>query len=999
MKLVARIVSIAAAFIFCILACGVVLIYFNQHRLIVAVLSSIKNQTGVEIISPHGGLEVRDHLIVVLERPRVMTGGREVVAMDRIRAVVNFHSLFFSRGLPLHDLVLDGAVLNAPFDAAKTGDSAIPRPGHEMINQSLAMLGNLALVSRRLVISNLKLNDQAGAPILRNAQVFASHRRSTPKLWKIGFTTELEAPRFAGTHVSGDFNLGEGGALPATLAAQGTMWFWNLPLRHVTIGNLEVDGQSQGEVKISVAKDATIEGLATIDMKALKIASPDLSAPMALGDYSIEANFNTSSEKVTMSNAKLTHEGKPIAAGQAYIQKPFEQNPKVSIGVAGLRIAWNDVLAPIRALKRVPQEVGVVVRRVKSGKLQIENASFEAPINTLENMTLETFLKKVSLNATLTEVSFATPPETQLPDVTGASVKLLFSKQILTAVQGIAKLGKSELSDINARLDLSRNLNDVPYSISAKADLDLAELKPATVKLLDSLEVHERDRLLTMQGDAHVELEASGSIRKNVATRPEKYLAKVEPHNVTIEFRGAPGPLGIASGTIIAQPSLIRLDRVSARATGGTADFNGDLRIDNAGVATRGLRITMHQMPIEQWMASLVDPDDFGAAGNVGGEVTVTGDLQNGLLANGKLTLTNGKVQFGFLRSPILVHPAIVTVRDHTLVVSMPAAELEKSPIDFNVAVADLRTPSIRIDANVQKLDVEVMKFVRLPWMPPSPTHPPNIPITGHVEAREANLESFPMKNAKTDFKFIRGDWSVDNLTATSFEGHVNINLVGRKKDDWIRMFGKIQNMNVASLFLLGKKFHRSPISGRLDLTGDVWANTNTDFFATMGGTAIVKLRDGNLDKFALLSRLLAFIDLRSWITANVPDPRISGIQFRTVTADFKGSDGVFYTDDLILDGPVIDIVANGDVNLGQSTLDMKIGMIPFNTVNWILSGIPLVGKNVAGSTKSIIAAYFNARGPIANPSVTPAPITSVAELAKKIIGLPVNLIKPGTIK
>jgi len=30
---------------------------------------------------------------------------------------------------------------------------------------------------------------------------------------------------------------------------------------------------------------------------------------------------------------------------------------------------------------------------------------------------------------------------------------------------------------------------------------------------------------------------------------------------------------------------------------------------------------------------------------------------------------------------------------------------------------------------------------------------------------------------------------------------------------------------------------------------------------------------------------------------------------------------------------------------------------------------------------------------------VTPAPITSVAELLKKTLGLPINLIKPDTIK
>ena len=104
-------------------------------------------------------------------------------------------------------------------------------------------------------------------------------------------------------------------------------------------------------------------------------------------------------------------------------------------------------------------------------------------------------------------------------------------------------------------------------------------------------------------------------------------------------------------------------------------------------------------------------------------------------------------------------------------------------------------------------------------------------------------------------------------------------------------------------------------------------------------------------------------------------------------------------TDNLVLDGPVMDIVANGNVNVDQSTMNMKIGMIPFNTVNWILSNIPLVGANVAGGTKSIIAAYFNVTGPIADPRVTPAPITSVEELAKKIIGLPINLIRPDTIR
>ncbi len=255
------------------------------------------------------------------------------------------------------------------------------------------------------------------------------------------------------------------------------------------------------------------------------------------------------------------------------------------------------------------------------------------------------------------------------------------------------------------------------------------------------------------------------------------------------------------------------------------------------------------------------------------------------------------------------------------------------------------------------------------------------------------------MKNGKTDFKYRSGDWSVDNLTASTLEGHLSLNIVGRKKDDWIRIFGRAQNMNAASLFLLKSGVTRSPVSGRLDATADLWADTDSDFFATMGGTAIMKLRDGTIDRFTLVSRLLEVIDLRSWLTAKVPDPRVSGLQFRTVSADFKGNNGIFYTDDLLLDGPVIDIVASGNVNMDKSTVDMKVGMIPFNTVNWVLGSIPVVGKNVAGGTKSIISAYFNVRGPITDPHVTPAPISTVAELLKKTLGLPINLIRPDTIK
>jgi len=35
----------------------------------------------------------------------------------------------------------------------------------------------------------------------------------------------------------------------------------------------------------------------------------------------------------------------------------------------------------------------------------------------------------------------------------------------------------------------------------------------------------------------------------------------------------------------------------------------------------------------------------------------------------------------------------------------------------------------------------------------------------------------------------------------------------------------------------------------------------------------------------------------------------------------------------------------------------------------------------------------------VRDPSVTPAPVTSIAEIIKKTLGLPINIIRPNTIK
>jgi hypothetical protein len=72
--------------------------------------------------------------------------------------------------------------------------------------------------------------------------------------------------------------------------------------------------------------------------------------------------------------------------------------------------------------------------------------------------------------------------------------------------------------------------------------------------------------------------------------------------------------------------------------------------------------------------------------------------------------------------------------------------------------------------------------------------------------------------------------------------------------------------------------------------------------------------------------------------------------------------------------------------------------MFPFDTVDWVLNHIPLIGERIGGENK-LVAAYFSVKGPVSDPTILPKPITSVAEFVKKTLGMPINILRPNTIK
>ena len=1001
MRLV-RIATLSALILAIVIGGSAALILFNQARIVVYVLASIHKRTGVEIIPRSSSVHLGTHLIVVLDQPQVIDNGHEIVKLKSLSAIVSYHSLFTGTGLPLYRLTASSPEITLPVTATNSAALPVPRPGTPTIDALQDTLHSLARICWRVEAIDASVRYADGAGLANHVEIVAYRTRRDPSRWLIEFKGSLLSSPVSGAGISGKFSLGAGNNARPSEFGHGQMWTWNVPLEGIEAEGFTLAGAIQSNLKFSVHDDGALTGELDANAQNLVLKSARLAAPQDLGEYSLHAGFDVTDGRYAVTQIILRRVNTALLSGETEIVGPESEKPQLGIQLGGFHFDAATVKQKLLAVRHLPADFVNLLNRLGPGKVTVGGATLSAALQEIKTAPLDTIRKNLVVSATIQDLGFTIPADTRLPAVEGLSAQLGYSKGLLTISQGTAKFGTSAIHDLVASANLGNGVEGADYKTSVSVDADLAELFPAIARSLDLYQLQQRDRLEHLSGRVQLVATATGKLSVKNLVPPKDYQVRADAIGTVVTIKGSPGPLKVSRGTITVNPDSVKFDRVMLAATGGDATLDGTVNFVKQGFALRDVTLGLHDFPSETWLSLLIDPSDFSVNGPIGGKVVVNSDPKNPttMTPEGKLTLDKGDVKFNFLRSSILVQGATLTMHRKQVILSMPGSKLEDQAINFRVTVPDYTHPSIRIDATVQKLDLEVMNFVRMPWSPATPPIHFPVPCSGHIEARAANLAAFQMTDVKTDFtRSPAGDWRVYNMSATAYRGKMQLELVGRAPDNWIQMMGSATDMDPAPLFMLGGKNKQSPLVGHLFLAADLWGNTDTNFFETLAGDMTITVRDGTLNKFTLLSRLLSFIDIKNWLSAQIPDPRINGVPFKTIFTDFKGNGGLFYTDNFVLKGPVMDITASGSVQFGAGTLDMQVGMFPFDTVDWVLNHIPLIGERIGEGTGKLVAAYFHVSGPVSDPSILPKPITSVAEFVKKTLGMPINIIRPNTIK
>jgi AsmA-like C-terminal region len=141
-------------------------------------------------------------------------------------------------------------------------------------------------------------------------------------------------------------------------------------------------------------------------------------------------------------------------------------------------------------------------------------------------------------------------------------------------------------------------------------------------------------------------------------------------------------------------------------------------------------------------------------------------------------------------------------------------------------------------------------------------------------------------------------------------------------------------------------------ISGDFDFEGAVKADfKNEQLIRSLQGNLHLSARNGRIyhDKF-----LLEVLDIMRIVNLRLPDVGNKGLAYKSLEVNGSLKNGALVLDDSLLDSPTMAVLVDGDVDLVDKTVDLKLKVAPIKLVNFATTKIPILRRIRRGHLLSI---------------------------------------------
>jgi hypothetical protein len=206
------------------------------------------------------------------------------------------------------------------------------------------------------------------------------------------------------------------------------------------------------------------------------------------------------------------------------------------------------------------------------------------------------------------------------------------------------------------------------------------------------------------------------------------------------------------------------------------------------------------------------------------------------------------------------------------------------------------------------------------------------------------------------------------------------------------------QDLEPAILCLTEKK---TDITGTFSLNGRLYAKGESSaLIRSLQGDIKFTASNGVILNHPVLARIFTFLNVTEVFRGRLPDFSQQGLVYDSITLDGEIREGKLLLKEYIIDGRTLDLIASGEIDLAGQTINVKVLVAPFKTVDFIVRLIPPLSYIFGGS---LVSVPVSVTGGLRDPKVTVLPPSAVgSELLapmKRILKLPfkvIDLFSPG---
>ncbi|MDF0668824.1 MAG: AsmA-like C-terminal domain-containing protein [Nitrospira sp.] len=474
----------------------------------------------------------------------------------------------------------------------------------------------------------------------------------------------------------------------------------------------------------------------------------------------------------------------------------------------------------------------------------------------------------------------------------------------------------------------------------------------------------------------------------------------VGPH-ATVEFEG-----------VMPQATTIKLHRVELVLPALTIPAKGTMQLGNGFMIDMAVATgTVSVASLPEWM-----PKGGLEAGNLEVSLDIKGretDWRTWKIA-GWMGLTNGLMQAKGIDGHLQDLYARVKLARNEVELKRLSFKVHGSDVAIEAVIQNWMTKPIitgKIESNQLDLSLVIPKGERTPIREFLET----LAATGHL-TMSASIARGHYRHMKVGaltarINILDGVLDIDRLSAESTHGQVAGRLVlhlPRKAPADFDLSFRATGVEFEDLMsLTNAQVHG--VSGEARFSGMLRGHGRNPHgvYPSLNGKVELLLENGRILKSneRAIWKIISLLNLPAVLQGKV-DLEKEGLPYNRISAIVAIQDGMFQTESLIIDSPILKITAAGNYDLPTDQLDLVVAVSPFGSYSQFLKTIPLFGRIVAGDRKGIATAMFTVKGAMENPDVTYLPVKSfasglsgLAQLAVDVLTntltLPIDLVTP----